>query len=70
MNIDDFQFDEDDAGDELAALEMTRQVARDRWFRRFAATEQRHHNADAWALKAEARPHSRRRGSAPPARLS
>lgn len=70
MNTDDFQFDEDDAGDELAALESTRQAARDRWFRRFAATEQRHHTADAWARQTEARPQPRRRGSALPSRLS
>ena len=70
MIFDDVQpGEDDDAGEEMAALEQTRQAERDRWFRRFAANERRHLAADAWALNAEARSTSPRRGLAPHSRL-
>ncbi len=70
MIFDDVQPGEDDgAGEEMAALEKTRQAVRDRWFRRFAANERRHHAADTWALQAEARSTSPGRGLAPLSRF-
>ena len=70
MIFDDLQPGEpDDAGEEMAALEETRQAVRDRWFRRFAASERRHSAADAWAMQAAARSTSPRRGVAPLSRL-
>lgn len=66
MIADDLH-DEDDLGAERAALFETRQAARDRWFRRFAANERRHRTADAWARRAEAsQTHSHRNVTSPP----
>ena len=70
MIFDDLQPGEvDDAGEEKAALEETRQAMRARWFCRFAVSERRHSAADAWAMQAEARSTSPRRGVAPLSRL-
>ena len=70
MTFDDVQpGEDDDAGEEKAALEQTRRAVRDRWFRRFVANELRHHAADAWALKADTRSISPRCGLAPLSRL-
>lgn len=67
MNTDDLH-DEDDTA-ERDALSDTRSAARDRWFRRFVASERGHQLADAWAVRTEASRAQRRRGAPPPPRF-